>query len=60
MWAPLEKLVYPTAEARQNNDPIALAASQKLNKVSIYVDYGDQDDFKEVGKKLDEVLKGQK
>ncbi|WP_410770406.1 alpha/beta hydrolase [Fontibacillus sp. BL9] len=60
MWEPLEKLVFPNADARANNDPLALAASRKLNKLSIYLDYGDQDDFKAAIDKLEGILKGAK
>lgn len=61
MWEVLEKMVYPTKEIRKENDPIALAASQKLNKLNIYLDIGEQDaDFKEPAKKINEVLSGVK
>ncbi|MBW7477194.1 esterase family protein [Paenibacillus oenotherae] len=60
MWAPLKNLVYPTDEIRKHNDPLLLAASQKLNKQSIYLDCGDQDDFIAATKQLDKVLKMKK
>ncbi|WP_152396944.1 alpha/beta hydrolase [Paenibacillus guangzhouensis] len=60
MWDVLEKMIYPTDATRQENDPLALAASQKLNKVSIYLDCGEQDDFKEATKKLRDTLNVQK
>jgi enterochelin esterase-like enzyme len=60
MWDVLGKMIYPTSAVRQENDPLALAASQKLNKLNIYLDCGDQDDFKEGTKKLSEILQAQK
>jgi enterochelin esterase-like enzyme len=60
MWEPLEKLVYPTQEIRKASDPLILAANQKLNKVQIYLDMGDQDDFKDATKKLNDIFSGVK
>lgn len=60
MWAPLEKLLYPTPEVRKENDPLLLAASKKLNKLKIYLDMGDQDSFKDATTKLKDTLSGVK
>ncbi len=60
MWDVLEKMIYPTKEVRKQNDPLYLAANQKLNKLQIYLDMGDQDDFKVVTQKLSDILKGVK
>lgn len=56
MWEPLEKMLYPSETIRQANDPLILAATSKLNHVQIYVDMGDQDDFKDAVRKLDGIL----
>lgn len=60
LWPPLAKLVFPTTAAREHNDPLALAASRNLHQLNIYLDCGDQDDFKQAVADLDGLLKGRK
>ncbi|WP_127532712.1 alpha/beta hydrolase [Paenibacillus kobensis] len=60
MWQPLHDWMYPTEQARNDRDPIRLAASEKLNNVSLYVDLGDQDNFKPAIMALDEAFRSNK
>lgn len=49
-------LVYPNEQSRRERNPLLLAEANKLDGLSVYLDYGDKDDLKRGGKKLYEVL----
>ncbi|OPA73078.1 esterase [Paenibacillus selenitireducens] len=55
----LKSFLYPTDTVRQTRDPLILAQNLNSSKMKVYLDCGDQDDFKfyEGSEKLYSILK---